>query len=264
MDYKNTENKVDFKNFQKNIIKKLEDFLNKLSSNDKTYKNSVLVAYWLKDYTNMLQREPNFNPYYLPTYKRGSILSVNLGYRIGKEHGGLHYCIVLSPNDSKKSHIITVVPLSSVKTNKKTQDFQYYLGNAFYKLIEERKISYYNMLSKNIEELDRLITTNHSYFNDLIGEKIASSTMIEDAETIYQLTKTVVKIRTEIKKIDEQAEKIKKIKYLKSDSIVLLNQVTTISKMRIVSPTKKDDPIYDIIIPEEIMNNISSELTKYL
>lgn len=48
-------------------------------------------------------------------YKRGEILKVHLGYNIGSEEGGLHYCVVLDKENSIYSPVISVAPLTSVK-----------------------------------------------------------------------------------------------------------------------------------------------------
>ena len=48
-------------------------------------------------------------------YKRGDVIKVNFGHRIGREHGGLHYAIVLDVKNPLQSNLLTVVPLTSVK-----------------------------------------------------------------------------------------------------------------------------------------------------
>ena len=56
-------------------------------------KKADLISYWLKDYAYFLDSESNFNPRVLRRYKRGEIIKAHLGYNIGSEEGGLHYCI---------------------------------------------------------------------------------------------------------------------------------------------------------------------------
>lgn len=76
-------------------------------------KTASLLAYWLKDYVRMLRRERS-SAY--RRFQRGDIVKVHFGFRIGSEHGGLHYAIVLNPYDSPKSPVITVIPLTSLKS----------------------------------------------------------------------------------------------------------------------------------------------------
>lgn len=51
-------------------------------------------------------------------YKRGSIIKANLGFNVGNEEGGLHYCIVLDKTNALSSGTLTVIPLTSIKENK--------------------------------------------------------------------------------------------------------------------------------------------------
>lgn len=51
----------------------------------------------------------------LITFKRGNIGKANLGFNIGHEFGGLHYCIVLDKFDNPKNGTLNVIPLISKK-----------------------------------------------------------------------------------------------------------------------------------------------------
>ena len=52
-------------------------------------------------------------------YSRGDVIKVNLGFNIGNELGGLHYCIVLNKYDNTRNGALNVIPLTSRKDNKK-------------------------------------------------------------------------------------------------------------------------------------------------
>lgn len=80
------------------------------------YKNAALLTYWLRDYLRYLKAENAFNPKYNITYKRGQIVYVNFGYRIGSELGGCHYAIVLDVKNSKSNSQVTVIPMKSKRT----------------------------------------------------------------------------------------------------------------------------------------------------
>ena len=71
-------------------------------------------------------------------YKRGDVIKVNFGHRIGREHGGLHYAIVIDVANNVNSNTITVIPLSSLKQgvdlNKLGKD-RIYIGDEIYKAI---------------------------------------------------------------------------------------------------------------------------------
>lgn len=96
-----------------------------------------LISYWLKDYIKYIKDEKNFNPTNLKTYERGDIIKVNLGFNIGSEMGGLHYCVVIDKKNNRNSPVVTVIPLSSQKIDKINKNY-IILGNDIYnKLVEK-------------------------------------------------------------------------------------------------------------------------------
>ena len=96
-------------------IKMMTDYLDNCLAvdNDSNIKKVNLISYWQKDYINYIKNEKDFNPTNLKTYKRGDIIKVNLGFNIGSELGGLHYCVVIDKKNNRNSPVITVIPLSS-------------------------------------------------------------------------------------------------------------------------------------------------------
>ena len=94
-------------------INKINEYLDSCFSLDKKHKKKVnLLSYWLKDYISYIEQEENFNSSKLKEYSRGDIIKVNLGFNIGNEEGGLHYCVVLDKKNAKSYSTLTVVPVS--------------------------------------------------------------------------------------------------------------------------------------------------------
>lgn len=83
--------------------------------NSQEYKTSHLLAYWINDYANYHDEEKTFDTGKLIVFKRGNIIKVNLGFNIGHELGGLHYCVVLDKYDNPKNGTLNVIPLTSKK-----------------------------------------------------------------------------------------------------------------------------------------------------
>ena len=96
-------------------LQTLRDFLNDcLSSNDsRESKRASLLSYWIKNYIQMLRHE---RPQSYRRFQRGDVVKVDFGFRIGSEHGGLHYAVILNANDSRRAPVVTVVPLTSLKS----------------------------------------------------------------------------------------------------------------------------------------------------
>lgn len=163
------------------------------------YKKSNLLAYWISDFANYHDEERNFDTTKMISFKRGDIIKVNLGFNIGHELGGLHYCIVLDKFDNPKNGTLNVIPLTS-KKNKKYPLSSIDLGNEIYDILNK-------IYTREIEKLS-------SIYNDiwsLPSEKVKQFTY--DFEYIKKMKKEISK--------------------MKVGSIALINQITTISKQRI-------------------------------
>lgn len=78
-------------------------------------KKSDLLAYWINDFAVYHDEERYFDCANSVIYSRGEIIKANLGYNIGNELGGLHYCIVLNKYDNTKNGTLNVIPLTSKK-----------------------------------------------------------------------------------------------------------------------------------------------------
>ncbi len=116
MNFKEPKNILEFIKFQKTVLRKFRKFIKAAITTN--YKKSAIFVYWLNDYISFLNEENQFNPSYNISYKRGQIVFINFGYRIGRELGGNHYAVVLDVKNSRHSHTVTVVPLNSKKNTK--------------------------------------------------------------------------------------------------------------------------------------------------
>ena len=165
----------------------------------KEYKISDLLAYWINDFANYHDEEKTFDNSKLITFKRGSIIKANLGFNVGHEMDGLHYCIVLDKFDNPKNGTLNVIPLTS-KKNKKYPMSSLDLGDEFYSILN-------NFYNKQLE----ILSKKYENIFSLSGKE--AKQFISDFEYV--------------RKINKELSKMKK------GSVVLVNQITTISKQRI-------------------------------
>lgn len=124
-------------------IEKLDTFLNDCIEND--LPKADKLSYWISDYAGYLKSEKTFLPGKLKRYKRGDIVKVNFGFRLGSELGGRHYCVVLDKDNSPKAPTITVMPLTSLKENtdiNKLPKDRIYLGSEIYTEVLKKQIKY--------------------------------------------------------------------------------------------------------------------------
>lgn len=195
------EEKSDAISHKDSSLKRLDkSFINHIEL--KEYKKTHLLAYWINDFAEYHDNERTFTPENLRNFKRGDIIKVNLGFNIGNELGGLHYCIVLNKNDNPKSGLLNIVPLSSAKENK---DYNKHtcidLGDELYFSLEKKFVT---ELTKTNNELQKVPDTL-------------------DAELSFKMFKKI----EYLKKIQKEISK------MKHGSYALIHQITTISKQRI-------------------------------
>ena len=155
-----------------------------------------------KNQLKLLTYESNNNMKF-KRYKRGDVIKVNFGHRIGREHGGLHYAIVLDVKNPLQSNLLTVVPLTSVKEHTNLEKLgkdRIFIGNEIYKT-------------------NRLPAGSH--------EKTAVS---------------------------------KELARMKTGSIVLIGQITTISKYRIYDPLSSKNALHGIKVSDNTLTKIDEKI----
>ena len=120
-------------NYEKKTKDHLEKILNEVDSitfeelkeNNKlceTIKKSNLFYNWLNTHFQYFENEDtSYN--FKRTYKRREIIKVDLGFNVGSELGGLHYCVVVEKDDNMSDSTLVVVPLSTFrKKGRKVSD----------------------------------------------------------------------------------------------------------------------------------------------
>lgn len=240
MDFKEPENILEFIKFQKNILKKYRQFIKiKIIEN---YKKAAIFVYWLNDYIDYIKAEPTFEPNRNITYKRGQIVFVNFGFRIGNELGGTHYAVVLDTKNSKHSKTLTVVPLKSKKTKETKYASIYHvpLGSWVKDLLENK--AYYFLSIKQKQSL--------AVLKDLISPLPPSDEDIKKRITVIKRNKRIAQ------NILDYTQK------LKSESVADVGQITTISKQRINHPCKPKDVLTGVILPDNVMEEIENKIKK--
>lgn len=216
-------------------LSKLENLIDRFIDTDPSKADKF--SYWLEDYSAFLDKESNFNPKSLIRYKRGSIIKAHLGFNIGSEEGGLHYCVVLDNNNDFGSPVVTVVPLTSMKyQGRQMRKGEVDIGDEIYtNLLTKFKKSY----AEIGERISRL-------------QESANAGIEPDKRAIMSANKDLGAVRQVQKELSK----------MKFGSIALVGQITTISKIRIVMPKTKHDPLSGIRISDKALDNIDKEICK--
>lgn len=227
-------------------IKSIDDYTEKLLTSDEKEQAKVgKLGAWLIKFINYLTFEKEFNPKALKRYKRGEIVKVHLGYNVGSEEGGLHYCLVLDKYNAQMSPVLTVIPLTSVKPDKDLNNLhpmEVFLGNELYTNLNTKNNTIKKKVEEEIESLEGILAD--------IKEKNEDSGQHEIAKNLKERVKTLRKQVLLTKKIDSEIQKMKK------GSIALVNQIRVISKIRIMDPKKNSDVLSGVKISDEKLDAI--------
>lgn len=231
----------------KDAIADLSSLLEHLiqSGIEKITKRAMLIAYWLKTYVKYLRREDDFSSESVFRLKRGAVVCVEFGYRIGRELGGRHYAVVLDANNSIHSNTVTVVPLGSKKESSKDDVYNAILEDGIYGTV--------------IHKLDALIESARKTLEDAAKVKKEIEGAIGEEQTALEELRQG-KIKSAQALIDQANIWIKEITHLKTGSVAKIDQVTTISKMRISQPLKKNHPLYGVRLSERDLDKIDAKL----
>lgn len=223
-----------------------KDLANKNTTNYERFKK------WMHAYIAYKSNESKFNPTYLPKYEQGQIIFVDFGCGIKHEFSYPHYAIVLNAHDRKKNDLLTVVPLTSKKPkHNQLKNWEHEIAYPIQNLLVDKVTNDFNLYSTKYNELrDKIIALGK------IGPTIDKHKFAEQYSKLIEIG--VNEIYANNKDIMEFADKMSK------GSIVETNQIKTISKSRIIFPTKKSHPLYDIKIHPSDLSIIQYKLVNHL
>ena len=236
----------------KSLDKLFETFIN--SPNQRHKKKADLVAYWIETYSKYLLNEERFDYTVIPRYKRGDIVSINFGFNVGSEHGGLHYAIVLDNDNKQSSPVITVVPLSS-GDEKSTYERDVFLGNELYDKLNNKYNKLVQEVNKELEDLNKTV--------DILSKSInieSNNQMGIKKEVSEHLNNLKNRVDILIKEKNSLEIYEKEISKLKKGSIALMEQITTVSKMRIYKPKSSKDLLYGVKFSDGAMDKVNEKL----
>lgn len=229
--------------------------------------------------SNIFHQENEGRKYMYQKYKRGSVVMVNFGTNIGYELSGNHFAIVLNKDDNNKNGVLTVIPLTS-----KCKSSYLELEDSILDLVLKAQNKYIDMListqnlhSKHKQQIDDVlsdVSSNLDKIKELMGEddyilkyKETLNKMFEETDKYLEKVEELKAItEREKKEIDENMNKVFSVleKYNSKDktSYAMISNITTISKLKILKPTNKFDPIGKMYISNNSLNKIDLELRK--
>lgn len=220
---------IEEKETYKNIDTACENFKS-ISDNIVNSKFEHIDKWLNKKSKTFVKENTTSNTATYPRFDYGTILKVDFGINDGSEISGPHFAIALERYDSTKNPVITVLPLTS-------QYKKYYLplNELITDEFTKRLNAYLNIYLNKQENREKLKKEGYLPFDSSVHEDMCN---IKKMITYYS-------------------------SYAKS-SYACINQITTISKKKIMSPKNRFDIIGRAKCGSKIMQVISQEiLAKY-
>lgn len=247
----------------KSLNKMLEMFINDPSG--KHLKKANLLSYWIKDYIKMIKFEEDFDPKKNIAYKRGDVVKVHFGFNIGSEYGGLHYAIVINNKNPHSSSVMTVIPLTSQKEEQKIHPNDVNLGSEIYRNLKLKHDTIFQRIQNEQEENEKSISVLDSLINTLSDVELSSSDELSEVQNTLQKAVSIRdSLSSKSKNYYTQTKQLNKIKeeisQMKTGSIALVDQITTISKIRVYDPRNAYGVLSGIRLSPESLDKINDKL----
>ena len=243
-----TKSRTEVTNHKDKALSKLDNYLVSQigTNNPNLIARADKLAYWIEDYANFLKKEETFDSSKGIKYKKGDIVKVHLGFRLGREEGGLHFGIVVDVNNSKYSDVVTIIPLTSLKPDKEPHPNSVALGSEIFQAI----------ISKH-DRLHSEITTRASELTEM--HKALDSSYPAGESNAQKILDELKRINA---KIDELNEIRKSIIKMKDGSVALVNQIITISKLRIYDPVYSHSVLYGIRLSPTTISSVDEKIAE--
>lgn len=250
---------------KKKSIRELNDLLEKYinSDDEKLLKKADLLSYWLQQYAQYVGFEEQFTPTKLMRYTRGNVLRVNFGFNVGKEFGGLHYAVVLDNDNKRNADVITVVPLSSTN-GREVHENNVDLGAELYGKVSSRHDQMFNHIQEELDDTAKALVIMNSMIDSIrkeYPEDYDSTEVIDKYRNVFEFTNELnqknITLKKELGILCRHGDEISR---LKSGTMAVTNQITTISKQRIYIPKRSTDFLYNISLSTRSMDKIEEKL----
>ena len=194
MNYKDPNNRVHLIRLRSQTLRRYYHYIHdQLRSN---YKKAALFILWLGKYLSYQLNEQSFRPNYNINYRRGQVILVDFGYRIGSELGGAHYAVVMDVRSSKHNNQLTVVPLRSNK-GKDTRYLSIYtvnIGTEVKDILNRHNHTTADMYDETIADVGQMCTISKMRIitptkarDYLAGECLSASAMTSIQDKIQLL-----------------------------------------------------------------------------
>ena len=217
---------------------------------------------WLNTYLDYIPLENKDSEKIFPNIKRGQILYVNFGYNVLSEFRYIHYCVALH-NSPRLNPKITVVPITS-KPHPHQLAINYELANNLETIIRDKERSkfwrpfrrlYPELQARGFTAISPAIGSYDTVFTNCTA--FINQAMKYLSEDDIKLKNTLKEILVSLKNFDDFYKSAPK---LLQSSCLKVEDITTISKARIIYPKTKTHPLYQLKLSNSTLDCLDQEI----
>lgn len=175
----------------------------------------------------------------------------------------MHFAVVIDNDNKRNADVLTVIPLSSTD-GRTVHERNVDLGTELFTKI----LDAHNKLYSDAKEHLSTINENINAFTSAIElfkrmqEKDANSPDIK--KQIEEILNYQTQLQMEQKLLEKQVAKLEhdeaEIHKMKSGSMAVVNQITTVSKQRIFTPKRSEDFLFGITLSPAAMDKINEKI----
>lgn len=244
----------------------------------------------------ILNKHKNKERHKYPKLKRGQILYIDFGFNIDGELGGIHYGIVLNKKDDTGSPVITVAPLTSYNPNKKKLHYtKILIKDDILKAVKNNLNEQLLFLESKLTILKVFIVYSRNVINSgmkndyksimILTKNLKDNVNLNIFPERHNIIKNIINccihknnndlkkyiflfqnetfssfdfVERYIKVIKNNIRQLNKIK--ESGSLINIDQVTTISKLKILEPNSTNSFLHNTKVSDETLSKIDKKL----
>lgn len=225
---------------------------------------AIRIETWLNSFFYYVDKEDSHYEERIPNIHRGKILYVDFGYNVQSEFRYVHYCVALH-DSPRKNHKVTVVPITS-KQHFGLLPIYDELGTALESAIKEKERSlfwkpYRKVVSelyerKNIRLLSPSIGSYTTVYPNCSRFIFHIKTLFDPDDPFQEFLDNMLNSLEDFKTFVDNSPNLLKASYLRVEDI------TTISKARIIQPKRNTHPLYYLKLSDDTLDKLDAELIR--
>lgn len=217
---------------------------------------------WLRYYLDMINHENTNIEKRIPNIRRGQILYVDFGYNILSEFRYKHYCVAIN-NSPRKNPKVTVIPITS-KKHPHQLELNYELAERLEDIIVNKERSnfwkpfrniYPELESRGFRAIAPAIGSYDTVFPNCTNFIQQAKTFLSEDDTeLHSILDQILCDLHQFNIFYKSSPTLQKLSYLR------IEDITTISKARIISPKYTSHPLYQLRLSDNTLNLIDERI----